>query len=128
VFSTLKSIYTLVILGRRRENYAALPISTVSNCADESEMCGRVDESEGSMKCIPVALLAVFVCGAAAFGAVPVSVTEDAAAYTLANGIVTARVDKGSGDLVSLKYNGLEMLATIMGTDGMPDMRADPAG
>ena len=57
-----------------------------------------------------------------------VTLTEDNSAYTLDNGIVTARVDKGSGDLVSLKYRGLEMLATIMGPDGMPDMTADPAG
>jgi rhamnogalacturonan endolyase len=50
-----------------------------------------------------------------AFGAMnstdpPVTVTEDAGSYTLANGIVTARVDKRSGDLVSLGYKNLEML------------------
>jgi hypothetical protein len=39
-----------------------------------------------------------------------VTVSEDDNSYTLANGIVTARVSKSSGDLISLKYNGLEML------------------
>jgi rhamnogalacturonan endolyase len=58
----------------------------------------------------------------------PVSVAEDASAYTLANGIVTARVDKKSGDLLSLRYRGAEMLATILGPDGLPDTAIDPPG
>ena len=40
----------------------------------------------------------------------PVALAEGAGDYTLANGIVTARIDKRSGDLVSLKYGSLEML------------------
>src|SRR5215472_10838294 len=40
----------------------------------------------------------------------PVTVSEDEAAFTLENGIVTARVAKHSGDLISLKYKDLEML------------------
>ncbi len=40
----------------------------------------------------------------------PVLVTENDTSFTLANDIVTARVAKRSGDLLSLKYNGLEML------------------
>jgi rhamnogalacturonan endolyase len=40
----------------------------------------------------------------------PVTVSQDDASFTLANGIITARVAKRSGDLTSLKYNGLEML------------------
>src|SRR4051794_13975204 len=39
-----------------------------------------------------------------------VTLAEDASAYTLANGIVTARVHKRSGDLLSLKYQDLELL------------------
>lgn len=39
-----------------------------------------------------------------------VSVSEDATSYVLDNGIVRARASKQSGDLVSLKYKGLEML------------------
>ena len=39
-----------------------------------------------------------------------VVVSEDDNTYTLANGILTAQVSKSSGDLTSLKYNGLELL------------------
>jgi rhamnogalacturonan endolyase len=39
-----------------------------------------------------------------------VSVTEDDTAFTLNNGIITARVAKRSGDLLSLEYKNLEML------------------
>jgi rhamnogalacturonan endolyase len=41
----------------------------------------------------------------------PVTVTEEGNNYTLANGIVTARVSKRSGDLVSLKYKDIETLS-----------------
>lgn len=41
----------------------------------------------------------------------PVTLVEDASAYTLANGVVSAKVSKRSGDLVSLKYNNVELLA-----------------
>src|SRR5215471_14053420 len=57
-----------------------------------------------------------------------VTLAEDQTAYTLSNGIVSARVDKNSGDLLSLKYKGLEMLATIMGPDGLPDTTTDKPG
>src|SRR5271163_3128365 len=40
----------------------------------------------------------------------PVTVVEDTSTFTLANGIVTAKISKRSGDLVSLKYQNLEML------------------
>lgn len=40
----------------------------------------------------------------------PVTVSEDNDSFTLANGVLTARVAKVSGDLISLKYHGLEML------------------
>lgn len=58
----------------------------------------------------------------------PVTVTDDASAYTLANGIVTVRVDKRSGDLLSLKYKGMEMLGTVAGPDGLPDVKFDKPG
>src|ERR1700687_2657700 len=41
-----------------------------------------------------------------------VSVAEDDASFTLANNFVAAKVSKRSGDLVSLKYKGLEMLGS----------------
>ncbi len=56
------------------------------------------------------------------------TLTEDSSAYTLANGIVTARIDKKSGDLLSMKFKGTEMLATIVGTDGLPDTTIDKPG
>jgi len=40
----------------------------------------------------------------------PVRISTDETSFTLANGIVTARVAKRSGDLLSLKYKNLEML------------------
>jgi rhamnogalacturonan endolyase len=47
-----------------------------------------------------------------------VTVEDGAAAYTLANGIVTARVSKVSGDLTSLRYKGLELLTDKSGHAG----------
>lgn len=40
----------------------------------------------------------------------PVTLIEDAATFTIANAFVTAQVDKRSGGLVSLRYQGLETL------------------
>lgn len=40
----------------------------------------------------------------------PVSLTQDADAFTLANGIVTARISKETGNLVSLQYQRLETM------------------
>lgn len=57
-----------------------------------------------------------------------VTVAEDTHTYTLDNGIVTARVAKASGDLVSLRYRGLEMLATFLTPAGEPDLERDPPG
>jgi len=44
-----------------------------------------------------------------------VTVTDDGTAYTLSNGIVDARIDKKSGDIVSYKYKGTEVTATLPG-------------
>jgi rhamnogalacturonan endolyase len=60
--------------------------------------------------------------------AAAVTLTEDAATYTLDNGIVTATVAKASGDLVSLRYKNLEMLATFLTPEGKPDLERDPPG
>jgi rhamnogalacturonan endolyase len=45
----------------------------------------------------------------------PVTLAEDANAYTLENGLVSARVSKRSGDLLTLRYQGLELLASGSG-------------
>jgi rhamnogalacturonan endolyase len=79
------------------------------------------------VKFIAAFLLSVSAFNVVAFGADPVSVTEDATTYTLSNGVITALVSKHSGDLISMKYKGAEMLATIM-KDGAPDLTIDPPG
>jgi rhamnogalacturonan endolyase len=45
----------------------------------------------------------------------PVTLAEEPMHYILDNGIVQARVHKRSGDLVSLKYEGLELLSAASG-------------
>lgn len=44
-----------------------------------------------------------------------VVLSEDSAAFTLANGYVTAKIKKGTGDLVSLRYQDLELLGGASG-------------
>ncbi len=57
-----------------------------------------------------------------------VTLSEDTQTYTLDNGIVTAVVAKASGDLVSLRYQDREILATRMDAEGRPDLELDPPG
>jgi rhamnogalacturonan endolyase len=57
-----------------------------------------------------------------------VTLTEDEQTYTLDNGIVAAQVAKASGDLVSLRYKNMEMLATFLDANGKPDLQKDPPG
>jgi len=57
--------------------------------------------------------LAMFLSGVAFAADNPVTVTEKADTFTLANGILTAEVSKRSGDLLSLKYQNLEMLDNV---------------
>jgi rhamnogalacturonan endolyase len=47
-----------------------------------------------------------------------VTLSEDASTYTIENGIVSARTAKRSGDLLSLKFRGLEMLDASAGRSG----------
>ena len=42
-----------------------------------------------------------------------VTVKDDGTAYVLSNGIIDARIEKASGDIVSLKYKGTEITATL---------------
>ncbi|HKE26288.1 MAG TPA: hypothetical protein VKB88_28220 [Bryobacteraceae bacterium] len=46
----------------------------------------------------------------------PVTLTEEPGTYVLANGIVTASVSKKTGDLTSLRYQGVEMLDQVPAT------------
>src|SRR6516162_4551278 len=61
-------------------------------------------------------------------GSHPVTLQEDTTAYVLNNGVVSARIDKRSGDLLSMRFKDMEMLATIMGPDGLPDTTVDKPG
>lgn len=67
---------------------------------------------------IPLLLLAGMSVPAPAQTAAPVSVTEDAAYFTLDNGIVRARIRKTDGDLHSLVYRGIETLTDQSGRAG----------
>jgi rhamnogalacturonan endolyase len=60
------------------------------------------------------ALLALGLLSAAAvFGADKVVVWENNSSFTLDNGVVAAAVSKRSGDLLSLRYRGMEMLDNV---------------
>jgi len=74
--------------------------------------------------CIAVASIVL----TASTGKKKVTIKEDAETYILDNGIVTARVAKASGDLVSLRYKEMEMLATFLTPAGEPDLQRDPPG
>ena len=65
-----------------------------------------------------LASFAVFLCVAVAVyaqkpSAGKVTITDDGTAYTLSNGIIDARIEKRSGDIVSLKYKGTEVTGTL---------------
>lgn len=57
-----------------------------------------------------------------------VTVTDAEVGYTLDNGIIKVLVSKISGDLISMKFKGTEMLATILKEDGTPNLDVDPPG
>jgi len=76
---------------------------------------------------ISLVFTACFVQTASAADA-PVTVTENSAFYSLDNGIVTAVIAKASGDIVSLKYKGMEMLAITTKPDGQLNFDNDPPG
>ena len=60
------------------------------------------------------ALLAlVLLSYSAAYAADKVVVWENNSSFTLDNGIVAAAVSKRSGDLLSLRYRGMEMLDNV---------------
>jgi len=45
----------------------------------------------------------------------PVTITDTGTNYILANGYVTASISKTTGDMVSLKYHGLETMGYVSG-------------
>jgi rhamnogalacturonan endolyase len=60
-----------------------------------------------------VALMALI--GVAAAQSTPVSVKDDGAAWVLSNAYLTATISKVTGDMVSLKYKGLETMGYVSG-------------
>jgi rhamnogalacturonan endolyase len=59
------------------------------------------------------ALATVVLSANRSAAAPPVTISENAESYTLANGLLTARISKRSGDLLSLRYKNLELLDTV---------------
>ena len=78
--------------------------------------------------CLALAACVFAAAGVARAQSAPVTVAEDDHTYTLANGVVTVRVAKASGDLLSVRYKDLEMLATFTAGNGVPDLEKDPPG
>lgn len=91
------------------------------NSASYLEKCGSSVVSPHRMKArfrrsisaLVFTLLLLVQSGTGRAASVEIAETEDS--FTLANGIVTAKVSKRSGDLTSLKYKGLEILDTTSG-------------
>lgn len=53
-----------------------------------------------------------------------VTLIEDVETYTMDNGIITARISKVTGDLVSLRYHDMEMLPPISSLILFPKLKA----
>jgi rhamnogalacturonan endolyase len=64
---------------------------------------------------IRAALTCALTLGVAWAADPPVTVTQDGATFTLANGFLTAKVNKTTGNLVSLKYRDLETMGFVSG-------------
>lgn len=60
--------------------------------------------------CCRVCVLSLAVAVAGFAQEVPVTVTQDATHYILSNGILTAKINRQSGDLNSLVYKGIETM------------------
>jgi rhamnogalacturonan endolyase len=68
------------------------------------------------IRCLLTTLFAFTVGANVAFADAPaVTLKQDTTSFTLTNALVTARVDKQSGDLLSLKYKNIEMLGNASG-------------
>jgi rhamnogalacturonan endolyase len=102
-------------LNNRRKNQNKL--KGVTNSSPNASVIDKLNPNTNSIAKIPMkfARMAVFlviliptILQAAPDS--PVAVSENENTFTLANGIVSVQIAKRSGDLTSLKYNGLEML------------------
>ena len=59
--------------------------------------------------------LLLLSAGVVTAAGVPVTIVEDEKSFTLSNGSLIAQVNKTTGDLSSLKFNGLEMMGYVSG-------------
>ncbi|MDR0832861.1 MAG: hypothetical protein LBN93_01525 [Candidatus Symbiothrix sp.] len=75
------------------------------------------------IKCIYICSLTLGM--STVFAQSKVTLTEDVESYTMDNGIVKVRVSKVSGDLVSFRYNDMEMFATTLSPDFHPEAKGD---
>lgn len=76
-----------------------------------------------------ICIVTIFIAGLTIAAAKQkVTLNEDSETYILDNGIVTARIAKASGDIVSLRYKNMEMQGTFLTPDGLPDLKKDPPG
>ncbi len=62
------------------------------------------------VKRLAIAPILVLLSAAACPAADPVTLVQDARTVTLANGIVSARIDKAGGHILSLSHKGMELL------------------
>ena len=85
-----------------------------------------LSRSTAALLVTALALTAGARCAAAQ--AAPVTVAENAEFFILDNGLIKAQVSRKSGDIVSLKFKGVEMFATTLNADGSPDLTRDPPG
>lgn len=70
--------------------------------------------AETTMRTLIVGILCLFCLGGrvqAADQAPPVALSEDANTATLANGLVSATIKKDNGNLLSLRYRGVELIS-----------------
>src|SRR4051794_720991 len=102
--------------------------SSIMNCQRFKSVWGARFESEVSVKIIrsfrcavlAIALFAIAMSprSTSAQPGAPVTITTSEIGYVLDNGIIQALVSSKSGDLISMKYKGVEMLGTFMKEDG----------
>jgi rhamnogalacturonan endolyase len=91
-------------------------------------MATRKGHMAAAMAVVAGVLVVLSLTVSPGYAQAAVSLRENDQLYILVNGIVVASVAKASGDLVSLRYKGLEMLATFLKEDGTPDLEKDPPG
>ncbi len=78
----------------------------------------------GALLLVSLSLSALSSCAGDPFAAreaiaAPVTLAQDGTTYTLSNGIVTARIDKKTGEMLSLVYKGIDTMGHDQGHSGV---------